>query len=47
MVDESELQRLRNRAPQANPVPKVNGAVLAKLRPEAAAGLGLLLIGPD
>lgn len=47
MVDESELQRPRNRAPEANPVPKVDGAVLARLRPEAAAGLGLLLIGLD
>jgi len=47
MVDKSELPRLWNRAPRANPVPKVNGAVLAKFRPEAAAGLGLLLIRPN
>ncbi len=46
MVDKSEPRRLRNRAPEANLVHKVNSAVLAKLRPEAAVGLGLLLIRP-
>ncbi len=44
MVAPSELQRPINRPPGANPVPKVNGAVLVRLRPEAAAGLGRLLI---
>jgi hypothetical protein len=47
MVDPSELQRPINRAPETNPVPKVGGAVLIKLRPEAAAGLGRLLIRRD
>lgn len=39
MVDPSELQRPINRPPEINPVPKVNGAVLVTLRPEAAVGL--------
>lgn len=47
MVDPSELQRPPNRPPEANPVPKVDGAMLVKLRPEAAAGLGRLLIELD
>lgn len=47
MVDPSELQRPINRPPETNPVPKVNGAILVKLRPEAPAGLGRLLIELD
>lgn len=47
MVDPSELQRAINRPPETNPVPKVDGAVLVRLRPEAAAGLGRLLIELD
>lgn len=47
IVDPSELQRPRNRPPEANPVPKVDGAVLVKLRREAALGLGLLLAKLD
>lgn len=44
MVDPTELQRPINRPPEINPVPKVDGAILIRLWPEAAAGLGRLLI---
>lgn len=47
MVDSSELQRPINRPPETNPVPKVNGAVLVTLWPEAGAGFGRLLIDLD
>ncbi|CEG06941.1 hypothetical protein BN961_00322 [Afipia felis] len=42
-VDPSELQRPVGRAPERNPVPKVEGAVLLLLCPADAAGLGRLL----
>lgn len=42
-VDESELQRPRNRAAETNPVPKVEGLVAFDLHHEDAAGLGQIL----
>ena len=42
-VDPSELQRPRDREPERNPVPKVNGQIVLLISRSKAAGLGHIL----